>query len=249
MRMIPTTLALAACLATAACAGGGDASDTAAAAPSDTAAATATAAGGDADRSVAGGIQVDGWKGKVDAGAARDGKTVNDSRVAMSGGNIDMKIGPAAIYWADANTASGNYEVKASFTERAHKPNHPHSYGLFIGGSDLETDQQAFAYCIVYADGTYSVKYFNGANVETVADRAKHDAIRKADANGSATNEVGWRVRGDRASCVINGTEVQSWPASQLVGTGKLKSLDGTYGVRVSHNIDVSMTPITVTKL
>lgn len=249
MKKLPTTLALAASLATAACAGGAGAGDTAAATTADTTVAATAAGTGDADRSVAGGIQVDGWKGKVDARAAQGGKTVNDSRVAMNGGNIDMKIGPAAIYWADANTASGNYEVKASFTERAHKPDHPHSYGLFIGGSDLETDQQALAYCIVYADGSYSVKYFNGANVETVADRAKHDAIRKADPSGTATNEVAWRVRGDRASCVINGTEVQSWPASQLVGAGKLKSLDGTYGVRVSHNIDVSMTPITVTKL
>jgi hypothetical protein len=249
MRTLSTTLALAACFATAACAKGGDAGDTAAAVATDTAATATATAAGDADRSVAGGIQVDGWKGKVDARAASGGKTVNDSRVAMNGGNIDMKIGPAAIYWADANTASGNYEVKASFTERAHKPDHPHSYGLFIGGSDLESDQQALAYCIVYADGTYSVKYFSGADVQTVADRAKHDAIRKADASGAATNEVAWRVRDNKASCVINGTEVQSWPASQLVGTGKLKGLGGTYGVRVSHNIDVTMTPITVTKL
>ena len=223
-------------------------------APSDTAAAaTATAAAtpaGDADRTVAGGgLSIAGWKGKVDARAASSGKTINDSRVAMNGTNMDFKVGPAAIYWNDANTATGNYEVKASFTERGMKPDHPHSYGLFIGGSDLESDTQALAYCIVYADGSYSVKYFNGANVETVVDRAQSPAITKADASGNATNEVGWRVQGDKASCIINGQEVKSWPKSELVGNGKLKSTDGVYGVRVSHNIDVTVSPITMTKM
>jgi hypothetical protein len=203
----------------------------------------------DADRSVAGGgISVAGWKGKIDARAASQGKTVNDSKFAMKDGKFDLKIGPAAIYWNDANKATGDYEVKAAFTENAHKAGHPHSYGLFIGGSDLDTPNQAFAYCIVYANGTYSVKYFHGANVVTVVDRVASPAIRKATDGGSATNEIGWRVKGGKASCVVNGTEVQSWDASQLVGADKLKSTDGIYGVRVSHNLDISMTPITASK-
>jgi hypothetical protein len=203
----------------------------------------------DADRTVAGGgISVDGWKGKVDARAAGQGKTVKDSKFAKSGEMIDLKIGPAAIYWSDANAASGAYEVKASFTENAHKPNHPHSYGLFIGGADLDTDAQSFVYCIVYANGTYSAKYFHGANVVTIADRVESPAIKKADESGKATNEIGWRVRDGKASCVINGAEVQTWNASELVGTDKLKSLDGKYGVRVSHNLDLAMTPIAISK-
>jgi hypothetical protein len=203
----------------------------------------------DADRSVAGGgITVAGWKGKIDARAASQGKTVNDSKFAMNGSKIDLKIGPAGIYWNDANKAAGDYEVKATFTENAHKPNHPHSYGVFIGGSDLDTADQAFAYCIVYANGTYSVKYFHGANVVTVVDRVASPAIKKANEAGSATNEIGWRVRGGKASCLVNGTEVQSWDASQLVGADKLKSTDGIYGVRVSHNLDLSMTPLALSK-
>jgi hypothetical protein len=238
-------------LAALACSSGDQPSDTAAATTSDTA-ATATppagaAAGGDADVSVAGGgIGVAGWQGKTDKKDA----SINDSRFATAnGGNIDVKTGPAGIFWNPANTATGNYEVKATFTERKQNADHPHAYGLFIGGSDLDTDSQAYAYCIAYGDGSYSVKYFNGAKVTNVVNREQSAAVRKADANGTATNEVGWRVRNGNASCVINGQEVKSWPASQLTGAGKLKSLDGTYGVRVSHNIDVSMSPITMTKL
>jgi len=208
-----------------------------------------TAVAQDADRSVAGGgITIAGWKGRIDARAASQGKTVNDSKFGMNAGKVELKIGPAAIYWNDANKASGNYEVKASFTENAHKPNHPHSYGVFIGGSDLETADQAFAYCIVYANGTYSVKYFHGANVVAVVDKVASPAIKKASDAGVATNEIGWRVNGGKAACVINGTEVQSWDAAQLVGADKLKSTDGTYGVRVSHNLDLTMTPLTLAK-
>lgn len=203
----------------------------------------------DADRSVAGGgISVPGWKGRIDARAASQGKTVNDSRFSMSAGKIDLKIGPAAIYWNDANKAAGNYEVKASFTENAHKPNHPHSYGVFIGGSDLEGANQAFAYCIVYANGTYSAKYFHGENVVTVVDKVASPAINKANAAGSATNEIGWRVKDGKASCLVNGTAVQTWDAAQLVGADKLKSTDGIYGIRVSHNLDITMTPLTLSK-
>lgn len=211
----------------------------------------AAAAAQDADRSVAGGgITVAGWQGRVDARAAQQGKTINDSRLAMRGGKMALKVGPAAIYWNNANRATGNYEVKASFTENAHKPNHPHSYGVFIGGSDLDAPaDQAFVYCIAYANGTYSVKQFHGPNVVTVADRVASPAIKKASAAGTATNEIGWRVRGGKASCVINGTEVQSWDAAQLVGADKLKSTDGVYGIRVSHNLDLTVTPLKLSKL
>jgi hypothetical protein len=209
-----------------------------------------TAMAQDADRSVAGGgISVAGWKGKIDARAASQGKTVNDSKFASNNGKIDLKIGPAAIYWSDANKASGNYEVTTTIAENAFKAGHPHSYGVFIGGSDLDSSDQAFVYCIAYANGTYAVKYFHGSNVVTIADRVASKAINRADASGHASNEIGWRVRNGKASCVINGTEVQTWDTAQLVGPDKLKSLDGIYGVRVSHNLDLTMTPLTLKKL
>jgi hypothetical protein len=211
-------------------------------------AAPLVASAQDADRKVAGGgISVAGWKGKVDARAASQGKTVNDSKFAMADGKMVLQIGPAATYWNDANKASGNYEIKASFTENKHNPGHPHSYGLFIGGSDLDTENQKYAYCIVYADGKYAAKFFHGAKVTTLTNPTEHAAIKKA-VNGVATNEIGWRVRGDKASCVVNGTEVQSWDKAQLVGADKLASTDGLYGIRVTHNVDLTVTPITTTK-
>jgi hypothetical protein len=196
----------------------------------------------DADRSVkGGGITVSGWKGRVDRRPAAAGKTINDSKLASEGGALRLSVGPAAVYWNDANTAKGDYEVKATFKEHKMAASHPHSYGIFIGGSELESDAEKLAYCIVYGNGTYSIKTFNGAKVTTVVDRAASEALKKADANGESTNEIGWRVKGGKASCVVNGTEVKTLEKAELVGAEKLSSLDGVYGIRVSHNLELTV--------
>jgi len=203
----------------------------------------------DADRSVkGGGITVSGWKGRVDRRPAASGKTINDSKFASENGAFRMSVGPAAFYWNDANTASGDYEVKASFKEHKMSASHPHSYGIFIGGSGLESDTEKLAYCIVYGNGTYSVKTFSGAKVTTVVDRAESAALHKADANGESTNSIGWRVKGGKASCVVNGTEVKTFDKAELVADDKLASLDGVYGVRVSHNLELTVSGLAKSK-
>ena len=211
------------------------------------AALTANAAAAqDADRSVkGGGITVSGWKGRVDRRPASQGKTIADSKLASEGGALRLSVGPAAFYWNDANKAAGDYQVKATFKEHKMAASHPHSYGIFIGGKDLESDNENLLYCIVYGNGTYSVKSFNGAKVTTLVDRAAHDALKKADANGESTNEIGWKVAGGKASCVVNGVEVKSFDKAEVIGPDKLASTDGVYGIRVSHNLELTVSGLT----
>jgi hypothetical protein len=202
----------------------------------------------DPDRTVSdGGIKIAGWKGRVDRGPLAQGRTINDSRVVAIPGGMRMSIGPAAIFWNPANVAKGNYEVKATFHEHKMAMNHPHSYGIFIGGNDLESDTETLLYCIVYGNGTYSVKTFHGAKVTNLVDRAPHEAIRKAGADGETTNEIGVRVEGDKVSCVVNGTEIRSFSKSEVIAPDRLKSTDGIYGIRVSHNLELTVTGLTMT--
>ena len=203
----------------------------------------------DADRTVAGGgITAPGWQGKVDAAAAKQGKSVNDSKFVQEGNSLRLTIGPAAVYWNPKNTATGDYTVKATFTEAKPTANHPHPYGIFIGGSNLESEQPSLLYCVAYSDGTFLVRGFSGGQVLTVSKRQPHDAVRKAGADGSVTNEVGWRVKGGRAECLINGTAVAGFDSAEIVGPGKLTSTDGVAGLRVSHNLDVVVSNFGVTK-
>lgn len=205
--------------------------------------------GQDADRSVkGGGIGVAGWKGRVDRRPASQGKTVNDSKLAAEANGYRLSVGPAGNFWSNAHTAKGDYTVKATFKEHKMASAHPHSYGIFIGGNDLESENETLAYCIVYGTGVYSVKTFHGAKVTTLVDRAEHPALKKANADGEATNEIGWTVKGDKASCVVNGTEVKSFAKSELIGPDKLTTTDGHYGIRVSHNLELSVTGLTLSK-
>ena len=202
----------------------------------------------DADRTVKGGITATGWKGRVDRRPMAQGKTVADSKFATEGQAFRLSVGPAAFYWNPANVAKGDYTVKATFKEHKMAASHPHAYGIFIGGSNLESENEKLAYCIAYGDGTYAVKTFSGAKVTDLVKRDASPAIKKAGATGETTNEVGWSVKGNKASCVINGTEVKSFDKSELIGPDKIASTDGIYGIRVSHNLELTVSGLTMTK-
>jgi hypothetical protein len=203
----------------------------------------------EADRSVKdGGIKVAGWKARIDRKAMTQGKTINDSKFVADAGGFRVSVGPAGNFWNPANVAKGDYEIKTTIKELKMAASHPHSYGLFIGGNDLESDNETLMYCIAYGNGTYAIKTFHGAKVTTLVEPTASDALKKADANGESTNTIGWRVKGSKASCVINGTEVKSFDKSAVIGPDKLTSTDGTYGIRVSHNLELQISPITITK-
>ena len=56
------------------------------------------------------------------------------------------------------------------------------------------------------------------------------------------------QVKGDKVSCIINGTVVKTLEKKELVTPGKLKSTDGVCGVRFAHNTDATVTGLTIIK-
>ncbi|MEO7967063.1 MAG: hypothetical protein ABIT38_24450, partial [Gemmatimonadaceae bacterium] len=168
----------------------------------------------------------------------------NDSKFSAADGSYRLSVGPAGNFWNIANVAKGDYSVKATFKEFKMTSSHPHSYGVFIGGANLDSDTETLMYCIVYGNGTYSVKTFHGATVTTLVDRATNPALHKAGDNGESTNEIGWDVKGGKASCVVNGTAVKTFEKSEVVAPDKLASLDGVYGIRVSHNLELAVSEL-----
>src|SRR5262245_44335631 len=115
----------------------------------------------DADKKVAGGgITVPGWKGKEDAGN-KQGLTVNDGKLAPEGKGFRLTTGPAALYWSEKNVGKGDYSVKATFTEPKQAYNHPHPYGVFIGGENLDGGAGNALYCVAYRTGNYLIRGFN----------------------------------------------------------------------------------------
>jgi hypothetical protein len=203
-----------------------------------------------------GGIFVNGWQAKVDAREAGQGMTEKNARFAMEGKNFHITTGPAITYFNPANTASGDYTVSATFTEPKYMNlnDHPHPYGIVIGGNAMGTDQQSDLYCAAYGNGNFIVRGFapdaprgtfqmNGRGGGT--DEAVHKAAGK---DQPVTQDIAVQVKGDKVNCLINGKQVASYDKSAVVGAGHLKSTDGVYGIRSAHNTEVIVSNFKVTK-
>jgi hypothetical protein len=209
----------------------------------------------DAARKVpGGGIFATGWKGKVDAGEAGRGSAVNDSKFEGSGGNFTIASGPASIFYNPADAQTGDYTVSATFTEPSYESamSHPHPYGVFIGGNDLDSDNPTLLYCTAYGNGNFIVRAFptTFAPPGPAGRRpTANDAVHKAAAKGeSVTQDVSMSVKGGHVTCNINGKEVASFDKADVTGEGKIKSVEGIPGIRVAHNVDIKVSNYKVTK-
>jgi hypothetical protein len=198
----------------------------------------------DEDKKIAGGgITVSGWQGKVDDRAAKQGMTTKDSKFASEGSGLRITTGPATTYWNPANTGKGDFTVKATFKEAKQTYNHPHPFGVFIGGSKLDSDQPNLLYCVAYRDGTFTVRQFAGGQPSQLVRKTPHAAVQKAESPDAAvTQDVALTVKGDSVECSINGQVVTTLKKADIVGPGKLESTDGIVGIRTSHNSDVVVT-------
>jgi hypothetical protein len=206
----------------------------------------------DASGKVAGGgITVKGWAGKADDSKENAGLTINDAKFAAEGGGFHVTTGPSATYWNPANTASGNYTVKATFKEPKFMGlnNHAHPYGIMIAGNDLNTPNMSLLYCSAYGNGRFIVRGFGPAPFAVNPKPEPHAAINKAAAPGDpVTQEVALSVTADKINCSINGQIVGSYDKASVVGAGKLKSTDGVYGLRFGHNTEAVVTGFAMSK-
>lgn len=206
-------------------------------------AARGQAAKDDPDKKVAGGVMVKGWEGRTD----RPNQKLEDVKFEEMGGGFHITGGPHAIFWNPANTASGNYTVKATLSKTQSTP-HAESYGLFIAGSKLKEAEQNYLYCVVFGNGMYSVVHRAGAETHPLVSRKADDAVAKASDKGTAKDDIAMSVTPEKVSCSINGKEVWSAPRADVIGAGKLPSTDGIYGLRASHNLSIHVSNFGVTK-
>ncbi|HJZ71034.1 MAG TPA: hypothetical protein VKE51_04795 [Vicinamibacterales bacterium] len=182
-----------------------------------------------------------GWKMRVDRSTSASDPDAAGNIKFMQMGSVLHAITPqAAVFWNPANTASGNYTLKGTFTLM--KPSgHTNYYGLVFGGSDLEGANQSYTYFLVAQDGTWLVKKRAGEVASDVLPRAPNAAVKKPDASGKSVNALEVRVGADKIDYVVNGTVVQSSPKAGM-------KTDGAYGIRVNHLLEVQVDGLALTK-
>ena len=185
-----------------------------------------------------------GWKVRADRStSASDPDGAGSISFVTSGSGFHATNPQAAVYWNPANTATGSYTLKGTFTLM--KPSgHNNYYGLVFGGSGLEGAQQKYLYFVVAQNGTWLIKRRDGdANTENVAPKTPSDAVKKPDASGKSTNVLEVRVGADKIDYVVNGEVVHTTPK-----TGATSQTDGIYGIRVNHLLEVQVDGLAVSK-
>ena len=175
----------------------------------------------------------EGWMLRVDRSTmASDPDGAGDIEFVTMGTGFHATNPQAAVYWNPANTASGNYSLKGTFT-LVRPSSHTNYYGLIFGGAELEGAGQNYIYFLVAQNGTYIVKHRAGTATHDIA-QAANSAVRQPDSTGRSTNALEVRVMGDRIEYLVNGTTVHTTPK-----TGMTAQTDGIYGLRVNHLLEV----------
>jgi hypothetical protein len=182
-----------------------------------------------------------GWKMRVDRStAATDPDAPGNIKFVTSGSGFHATNPQAAVYWNPANSASGNYTLKGTFT-LMQPSNHNNYYGLIFGGSDLEGADQKYLYFVVAQDGSWLIKKRDGSGTSNISPKTPNDAVKKPDGSGKSTNALEVRVGSDKVDFVVNGAVVHSEAKSAL-------KTDGIYGIRVNHFLEVQVDGFGVSK-
>jgi hypothetical protein len=191
-----------------------------------------------------------GWKQRIDKSTnASDPDAAGTVKIVTAGKGFHVETPTAAVFWNPANTVTGNYTLKGTFT--LNKPSgHTNYYGLIFGGSALEGAEQKYTYFMVAQNGAWLIKTRNGTATTatfpglTGASRngaVMNEAVKKPDASGKSVNTLEVRVHADKIDFVVNGTVVHSAPKAGVV-------TDGIWGFRSNHMLDVDVEGLGVSK-
>lgn len=170
----------------------------------------------------------EGWRARTD-----DGETSPEAvELSSEGDALHVAPGPRAIYWNPDHRAEAPFRVQATFVQ-TEDPGAPESYGLFVGGTELTGESQDYLYFHVRGSGEFLVKHRAGSETHTLVDWTEHEAVNPADDAGRQENTLAVEAPGEGARFLVNGEEVTSLEASDMLNT------DGLTGFRVNHRLDV----------
>jgi hypothetical protein len=203
-----------------------------------------------------------GWKQRIDRStSAADPDAAGDVKLVTAGTGYHIETPSAAVFWNPANTVTGNYTLKGTFTLNM-RSGHQNFYGLIFGGSGLDGASQKYTYFMVSQDnpnppfgtpevlGSWLVKTRNGdataAAFTGLAGAARnggvgHAAVKVPDAAGKSVNTLELRVQADKVDFVVNGTVVHSAPRASL-------TTDGIWGIRSNHLLNINVDGLSVTR-
>jgi len=183
----------------------------------------------------------EGWMTRFDNPDASESQL--DMFVGMPPG-WHVTTGPAGIFYHPDNTASGDFraEVEVFLFDPGQRRE---AFGIFVGGSDLQGAGQEYTYFLMRNGGQYIIKRREGADAPTVRPWTGHNSILSYADRGedaSVRNVLAIEAEGDGVRFYVNGDRVEELSRSEV-------PVDGTFGFRVNHGLNLHISKLEVTPL
>ena len=196
------------------------------------------------------GLVPEGWTVRFDPIVARPGEPepfepdLASISFHEAYGRFFIASGPPALYYREADSASGEYTVSATFAQ-SRSMDAGGGYGLFIGGANLQTPQQDYlTFEIRPIDGSMRITHQTGGEPRhIIVPWTPHAAVgTERPGGGNAMNELAIRVADDGLHFMANGREVTTISREAL---GETES-DGVFGLRINENLDLMVSDLSL---
>jgi hypothetical protein len=153
--------------------------------------------------------------------------------VSKEASALHIQTGPAGIVWRPEDVVqSGAFRAEATFVQYGAPVGYREAYGLFVGGLDLDREDQEYTYLLVRTTGDYLVKRRLGETMEILVDWTPHVAVVRVNAEGDEPeNALAVEVADGETRFVVNGTTVHSMPTPEARPYG-------IAGIRANHRLD-----------
>ena len=147
----------------------------------------------------------------------------------------------SAIAWRPNQTASGNFraDLETIFIPTA-GASHAEGYGMILGGSNLDADNQSYLYFLIRKDGQFMIKHRAGNDLHDIINWTPSAAITQPQGTGNANNTLSVQARADSIIFMVNNQRVHAQPRSGVV--------NGLVGLRINHALTIHVSRLAVTQ-
>lgn len=165
-------------------------------------------------------------------GRTEDPQTrLDDVIYHIRGNRWAITTGPAHIMYSPRDTMSGEFIVASAFDQK--EVEHSASFGLFVGGSDLDQPARRYTYFSMRANGEYSVHVREGDGTREIIPWTSQKPAGPA-SERRVRHRLAIRVHADSVRFLYNGTPIA------VVKVGSVPT-DGIAGLRLDRNIRVTV--------
>lgn len=172
-----------------------------------------------------------GWRWTLDGNA---GSTPADSsRLDRMPPGWHITTGPAGLLYPSAERASGPFTLVADFV--VFPSTAESGFGLFLGGSDLESDSSTYVATLLRRDGAFAVVRRSRGAESTLLEWTRHTAIKPHPGSGTVTNRLRLNASADSLRVFVNDSAVVALALGSV-------ATEGHFGFKVGERVNLHIT-------